>query len=233
MDFTNGNPLERNTVGIINVNGAWKFALDGVGRNFFGNTSALSVIDFIGNTNTNTLFGCSQYYLLDMVKTIQKRAKRSKIWKMPYTKLIVLVKQSKTFTEILSVFHLSNKGGNSSTLKRRLVEENIDFSHIRLGKDSNKGKKFGFFGMTKSECLKHVFVRHSPYKRNTARRYIQKYNLIPYKCLCGLVGEWCGKTLSLQLEHKNGIGNDHRLNNLEWMCPNCHSQTKTFAGRNK
>ena len=31
----------------------------------------------------------------------------------------------------------------------------------------------------------------------------------------------------------NGINNDNRLENLRLLCPNCHSQTKTFSGRNK
>lgn len=53
-----------------------------------------------------------------------------------------------------------------------------------------------------------------------------------YKCaICG-ISEWLGNPLSLQLDHINGISNDHRLENLRLVCPNCHSQTETFAGRN-
>jgi hypothetical protein len=43
---------------------------------------------------------------------------------------------------------------------------------------------------------------------------------------------WNDQEIILQLEHKNGINNDHRLENLEFLCPNCHSQTSTFCGRN-
>jgi hypothetical protein len=39
--------------------------------------------------------------------------------------------------------------------------------------------------------------------------------------------------LSLALHHRNGDGEDNRLENLELLCPNCHSQTDTFAGRNR
>lgn len=49
---------------------------------------------------------------------------------------------------------------------------------------------------------------------------------------CG-ISDWLGEPLSLQLDHKNGIKNDNRLENLHLLCPNCHSQTDTFAGRNK
>ena len=54
----------------------------------------------------------------------------------------------------------------------------------------------------------------------------------PFRCaLCGNEGEWCGQPLTLQLDHVNGRYDDNRLENLRWLCPNCHSQTPTFAGR--
>ena len=61
-----------------------------------------------------------------------------------------------------------------------------------------------------------------------------KEEILEYKCaLCGNTGEWQGQSLTLQLDHINGINNDNRLKNLRLLCPNCHSQTKTFSGRNK
>ena len=53
------------------------------------------------------------------------------------------------------------------------------------------------------------------------------------KCTsCGLGPEWQGEKLVLQLDHTNGDHTDHRLDNLRWLCPNCHSQTPTYCGRN-
>lgn len=43
---------------------------------------------------------------------------------------------------------------------------------------------------------------------------------------------WAGKLLVLQLDHVNGKRDDNRISNLRWLCPNCHSQTNTYCGRN-
>jgi hypothetical protein len=48
--------------------------------------------------------------------------------------------------------------------------------------------------------------------------------------LCGLA-EWRGEPLSMALHHLNGDGRDNRLENLQLLCPNCHSQTDNFSGR--
>ena len=49
---------------------------------------------------------------------------------------------------------------------------------------------------------------------------------------CGL-SSWRGRPLSIQLDHRNGVRDDHRLENLRMLCPNCHSQTSTFGTRNR
>ena len=41
------------------------------------------------------------------------------------------------------------------------------------------------------------------------------------------------KTLHAQLDHKNGVANDHRLENLQFICPNCHTQTPTYGSKNR
>ena len=59
-----------------------------------------------------------------------------------------------------------------------------------------------------------------------------KAGLLTYECALCKISEWAGKKLSLELDHKNGDKFDWRIENLRLLCPNCHSQTDTWGGRN-
>jgi Zn finger protein HypA/HybF involved in hydrogenase expression len=157
----------------------------------------------------------------------KERKKRSRVWSVSSVEFKDLVKKSSTISQILKHFGLANKGGNHNTVKRRIKHENIDISHITLGKGCNKGKK-----LTPRKSDVEFFCENSTTNRNHIKQRIIRNNLIKYECSeCGLGEIWNGKKIVLQLEHKNGISNDNRLENLTFLCPNCHSQTDTFSGR--
>lgn len=80
--------------------------------------------------------------------------------------------------------------------------------------------------------LDEVLVENSTYNRTHLRIRLIQEGILPEICACcKLPPIWNNKKLILQLEHKNGIPNDNRIENLELLCPNCHSQTDTFAGK--
>lgn len=157
------------------------------------------------------------------------RPKRSIIWSMSDEEFKKLVKNSTSIGQILQAFNLQNKGGNSNTVKRRIQLQGIDMSHIPLGAGSNSCREF-----PRRTTNEEMFVENSKSNRDKVKKRIRKDNLISYECRdCGMGDTWNDKPITLQLEHCNGVGNDNRIENLCFLCPNCHSQTSTYAGKNK
>jgi len=87
-----------------------------------------------------------------------------------------------------------------------------------------------------------IFVADSQYKFSDGikKRMLCDFDRV-YECAacknehfkkCDGVLMWNNKEIVLQLEHKNGNNTDNRLENLEFLCPSCHSQTSTFCGGN-
>lgn len=64
------------------------------------------------------------------------------------------------------------------------------------------------------------------------RKYLLQFGIKENKCeVCG-ISEWNGKPLMCQLHHLNGNRNDNRIENLQMLCPNCHSQTENYQNKN-
>jgi hypothetical protein len=79
-----------------------------------------------------------------------------------------------------------------------------------------------------------IFCVDSKFPKGHLSAQVKKYKLFEYKCsICSMLPMWNDKPLTLQVDHINGINNDHRKENLRWVCPNCHSQTETFCKSNR
>lgn len=133
-----------------------------------------------------------------------------------------IVSESSSYKEVLSKLGYSTtSGSNHKTLKSRLEKDNISTNHFSYDADK----------ITK-RTEENVFCENSTASQAVLRRWFIKGNYIEYKCdSCGIKDLWNGKPLVLQLDHINGNNSDNRIENLHWLCPNCHSQTDTFCGK--
>lgn len=115
--------------------------------------------------------------------------------------------------------------GNYKLVKGILRNRQIDvpnYNYFKTNNNFNRGKN-----------LNELFIINSTISRQHLKKIIIREQLIDYKCdECGNDGEWNNLKLVLQLEHKNGDTFDNRLENLCFLCPNCHSQTATYSGKN-
>lgn len=153
----------------------------------------------------------------------------NKIYKLGDNDFIDLVKSSLNISEVLFKLGYSTKGNSwgYSQVKQRMID--LDLS----GKDFRGKEAINTFNEFKKVDKNKLFCLNSKHNRNILRKTIIQEKLIPYKCaICGIT-EWNGKTLSLELDHINGINNDNRLENLRFLCPNCHSQTDTYGSKNQ
>lgn len=152
-------------------------------------------------------------------------------YKIPDEIFIETVKQSRSIREALLKLGLTETGSAYRVFKRRIASLGLDTSHL-LGMGYLKGKTHNW---TPAKPLAEVLIEHSDYDCTYRLKHrLFKERLLKNECYsCGLKDTWQGSPISLQLDHINGIRHDNRLCNLRILCPNCHSQTSTFAGRSK
>ena len=153
----------------------------------------------------------------------------NKIYKLSDEQFVELLKNSSTISEVLFKLGYSVKGNSwgFAKIRQRMSDLNLDGS---VFKGKSPITKYGSLHKVNASDILKPNCKHT---RSVLRRYVIKNNLIPYRCaICGCV-EWQGRTLSLELDHINGINNDNRIENLRFLCPNCHSQTTTYGSRNQ
>lgn len=123
----------------------------------------------------------------------------------------------------------TGSGAGYNSTRHRIAEEQININHF----NRPKGIPPENLPLTLDEVVTKVLIPHSPFHQCTLRKYVRKYDILPYQCSeCTLPPWWNDRPLTLQLDHQDGDNRNHILTNLRWLCPNCHTQTKNFSAKN-
>lgn len=139
------------------------------------------------------------------------------------------VVNSSSIFGVLRELNIPVSGGMHSFIKTKIKKLGLDTSHF-TGQGWTKGKK-----SNNRKTWKELLINRSDHenkrRQNAARlRRALIESGIEYKCKCGLSGAWQNIKLTLEINHKNGNFLDDRRENLEFLCPNCHSQIPNHAG---
>lgn len=158
-----------------------------------------------------------------------------------YTKefLEPLVKKHTSITGILKELNLKLTGGSFRLISQRIKESELDTSHFTgqgwaKGLTHNTNKSIAASRNAKRIPDKDVFKKNSGYPPSKLFNRLVQIGW-KQKCSnekCGLTS-WLGEPIRLHVDHINGDHCDHRLENLRFLCPNCHQQTKTWGNRSK
>ena len=134
---------------------------------------------------------------------------------------------STCMSDVLRCLHLTSRGSNALGIKKRMLEHNMDFSHFNITEARSRNKH--------TWSVSDIFVEHSPIPRSSLHSHVIRRNILgsPRCVECGIADKYNGKPIKLTIDHINGVSDDNRIENLRWLCYNCHSQTDTFGGKNK
>lgn len=137
-----------------------------------------------------------------------------------------LISESTSYSEVLKKVGLKPSGANHTDFKAYVNDLKFDLSTM-LGRSILRNKE-----LKEEKTPLEAFTTNSKIGSTKIKRKLFSKGLKEKKCeLCGIT-EWNGKPLSFELHHINGDKYDNRFENLIILCPNCHSQTDNFRGRN-
>lgn len=155
--------------------------------------------------------------------------------KLKYSKeyLEPVILESRNFTDVLRKLGMSIYGNSRNTLRKYIKLYNISIEHFETNEERYKRVNTEIGKMNKIP-LNEILVSASTYtNRNNIKNRLFNSGLKKRKCeKCGQDEDWHGEHMSLILDHINGVNNDHRIENLRILCPNCNATLPTHCRGN-
>lgn len=142
----------------------------------------------------------------------------------------VMVRESRSRAELIRSLGFSPNTTTYRVLNDYIRRNGLDIGHFEASHDAMRRTPRRRYRTS----LDDILVKDSTYTsiRTLKERLIDAGLIEPVCAECG-IDSWNGRPIVLHLDHINGIRDDHRLENLRFLCPNCHSQTDTYCGRNQ
>ncbi|MFF7645985.1 HNH endonuclease [Streptomyces canus] len=140
------------------------------------------------------------------------------------------VASSTNMCEVLRRLGLEVVGGHHTHISRRIKAYGIDTSHFRLPTQRGKPRR--------PRTPDGLLVEQPPAEArripSDRLRWAMTTVGVQEQCaLCGTEAMWRGCPLPLEVDHVDGNWRDNRIENLRFLCPNCHSTTDSYRGRGK
>ncbi len=136
------------------------------------------------------------------------------------------VAASLSYAETLRALGLCATGGNWRTLRTWVERWGIATDHF----DPRAAQRQGL--SRRPRPLSEILVEGSSYSRNHLKDRLYREGLKERRCeICDQGEIWNGRSMGLILDHVNGVRDDHRIDNLRILCPNCAATLDTHCGR--
>jgi transposase-like protein len=136
------------------------------------------------------------------------------------------VAAARSLSEALRTLGLRPAGGNHRTLHRLIAKYGISVDHMDPKWALRRAPR------NCATPLPEILVVDSTFHRGHLKERLFHEGVKKRRCeLCGLGEEWCGRPMSLTLDHINGVPTDNRIGNLRIVCPNCAATLDTHCGR--
>ncbi|MGW3497163.1 HNH endonuclease signature motif containing protein [Streptomyces sp. NPDC001020] len=140
------------------------------------------------------------------------------------------VAASTSVNGVLRYLGIEVVGGHHTNISRRIKMYGIDTSHFQ------RGPRYQV--PTQRRTPEELLVEQDPSQARRIRsdrlkRAMITLGVVERCALCGTEPAWRGRPLPLEVDHLDGDWRNNRPENLRLLCPNCHSSTDTYRGRNK